>query len=156
MTLSEIDSLTARLEVLQSQDHTEAISLVRDAHVLVRKLFGDDSPHLTELAQITFRPQDKIYNTGHYMIAATWDGGCKGLKEILRSMHYELNLSLQQKTELKPPEKVTIPWLYHHLSWQVWLGFVGLLVAACGGGIALGRNNFFVKAMELFNNSAKP
>ena len=155
MTLAEIQSIVDRTFALKIGDHATATSLVRDAHVLARTLFGSESPYLAELEQLTFRPHNIVYNEGHYMNSATWNTGCDGLKRILRSMHYELSLSLQKKSDLQSPDKVTLPWLFHNLEWQVWITFAGLIGAVFVTGVAIGRNNFFTELIDLVTRAAK-
>ncbi|MFM2293612.1 MAG: hypothetical protein RLZZ350_25 [Verrucomicrobiota bacterium] len=143
MDVTEIDALTARLEKLPRDDMDAAVYLTRDVLVFARKIFGEESPHVAEVQSVSFRTKGFIYNTGHYMNTAAWNDGSRNLGAVLKSMRYEA--SLMSKPELQPPEKITLPWLWHHLSWQVWLSFISLLVLALSAGFFAGRVNLFVQ-----------
>ena len=156
MTLADIDKLIARCDALNAGEETIAVSVLRDAHVLARTLFGPESPHVQELEQTHFSPVGVIYNKGHYMNDAAWKDGCATLARTLKSMRYEFELKLSETPELLPPDKVTIPWLLRHFSWQVWLTFLGIVAASFATGFAAGRNDFFQKLMDLFNSSPTP
>ena len=59
--------------------------------------------------------------------------------------------SHMEKTELKPTEKVTIPWLIKHVSIPLWAGAISLLIAVFVAGIkasdiSLVREMFGLKA----------
>jgi hypothetical protein len=154
MTFSEVDSLIARADGLTPEDHDAAVYLTRDAHVLARKLFGEQSPHVAELNRISFRPLDGIYNTGHYLNAAAWKDGSRGLQAILKSMRYELSLS--KRPELQPPETVTLPWLFHHLSWKMWLSFLSVIAIVFSAGFFAGHVKLFVQIYNLVTKGTPP
>lgn len=65
MDVTEIDALIARLEKLPRDDMDAAVYLTRDVHVLARKVFGGDSPHVAEVLGVSFRPRNGIYNKEH-------------------------------------------------------------------------------------------
>jgi hypothetical protein len=150
MTVIEIDAIAARLEKLPRDDMDAAVNLTRDAHVLARKVFGEDSPHVAEVLAVSFRPRDGIYNKEHYMNTAVWNDGARGLGAILKSMRYELSITTKQ--ELLPPDTVTLPWLYRHLSWQMWTAFAGVVTTIFAAGFVCGRINLFV---QLYDQATK-
>lgn len=138
---AHIDGLIGRLKKLGEYDFDEAISILRDTHVLARRLFGDDSPHVEELCNIHFRPQGIIANTGNPLNRNAWLGGVQQLGRTLDSMNYEYRLILQKPKEAELPSTVTPYWLFHHLSISVWLTLAGLLISAFLIGFAVAKNN---------------
>ena len=127
---TQVSRLLKRASALQFDEHDKALALVRDTRVVIRTLFDEASPHLQELDSISFRPTDGIYNTGHYLNSAAWNNGVKRLKDVLKSMQLECRLSnARSSSELIPPEKVTLPWLFKHVSWKQWVSLGTLLIA---------------------------
>ena len=153
MTVTEIDALTARLESLPVGDMDAAVYLTRDVHVLARKVFGENSPHVAEVLAVSFRPLDGIYNKEHYKNTGAWKDGSRGLGAILKSMRYEA--SLMSNPELQPPETVTLPWLFHHLSWQVWLTFFGLLLSSFTVGVVAAHIPFFMQIYDIITHQPR-
>lgn len=145
---THIDDLMARLAKLAENDFDEAVSILRDAYVLARRIFGDESPHLEDLCNIHFRPQGIIANTGHYLNRNAWAGGVKQLGRTLKSMKYEYQLILQNPKELELPSTVTLPWLFRHLSLSVWLTLASLLFIAFAMGYSASKNNLFSRLYE--------
>lgn len=61
------------------------------------------------------------------------------VESVSKSPHQVLIPSLEshaQKKELEHPEKVTIKWLYHNVSYSVWGWLLGSLAAAFAAGVA--------------------
>lgn len=81
------------------------------------------------------------------MNTAAWNDGSRGLGAVLKSMRYEA--SLMSRPELKPPETVTLSWLFQHLSWRVWLSFGSVVLFAGSVGFLFGRINLFVQMYDL-------
>jgi hypothetical protein len=146
----------ARADVLARDDHDEAAAIVRNAHVIAKKFFDEKSTYGIELEMVHFRPRDGIYNKDHYMNTGAWSDGVKKLRHILHSMHYELNLTSSERSDLPPPETVTLPWLFRHLSWQVWLSFILIMGAVFSAGFFAARVNFFVQIYNLITKPGTP
>ncbi len=138
---TQVPRLLKRASALHFDEHDKALALVRDTRVVIRTLFGEASPHLQVLDSISFRPTDGIiYNTGHYKNTAAWNDGVKCLKDVLKAMQLECRLSTApSSSELIPPEKVTLPWLFKHVSWKHWLSLGTLLIAVFALGAKFGH-----------------
>jgi len=145
-----VAELIDRTKALQFGRHEEASAIIRDAVVVARKFFGETSPYIDEL-NISFHPQEAIYNREHYRNKEAWNAGTRQLLKTCESMQLDFRLTIETtitKGELTPPEKVTIPWLVKHVPWALWVSAVGALLAAFIAGVALGRTTFI---KELFS-----
>jgi len=138
---THIDALTGRVANLSENDFDEAVSIVRDAIVVARRIFGEESAHLEELCNISFRPRGIIANTGHYLNRDAWAAGVKQLGRTLDSIKYEYKIIQQNPKELEAPSTVTLLWLFHHLSLSIWLTFASILLATFLTGFAVAKNN---------------
>ncbi|NMG30067.1 hypothetical protein [Aromatoleum evansii] len=155
MSVTEIESLLARTNALEEFDFATADTVLRNAMALSRNLFGTESSHVAELGYVVFRPSHITYNTGHYMNRVHWNEGTERLRRVLNAMAYELKIS-KAKGELQSPEKVTLKWLFHHVSVGGWLIAGGLLSAAFGFGVFAAKNDLLAKIIALFNSTPKP
>lgn len=153
MSATEIESLLARTNALEEFDFTAADTVLRNAMALARNLFGTENPHVAELGYVQFRSDNIIYNTGHYMNGVRWNEGTERLRRVLNAMSYELKIA---KGGLTPPEKVTLKWLFHHVSVGGWLIAGGLLSAAFGFGVFAAKNDLLAKIIALSNSSPTP
>lgn len=150
MSATEIESLLARTNSLEEFDFPAADTVLRNATALARNFFGKESPHVAELEYVLFRPSHIIYNTGHYMNGVHWNEGTERLRRILNAMSYELKVA---KGGLPTPDKVTLKWLFHHVSVGGWLTAGGLLSAAFGFGFFAAKNDFLARFIALFSSS---
>jgi len=141
------------MNALEVFDFPAADAVLRNAMALARNLFGTESPHVAELEYVLFRPSHITYNTGHYMNEVHWNEGAERLRRVLNAMSYELKIA---KGGLLSPEKVTLKWLFHHVSVGGWLIAGGLLSAAFGFGVFVAKNDLLAKIIALFNRSPAP
>jgi hypothetical protein len=155
MSATEIESLLTRTNSIEEFDFPTADTVLRNAMALARNLFGTESPHVAELEYVQFRPSHIIYNTGHHMNRVHWNEGIERLRRVLNAMAYELKIA-KGKAELVPPEKVTLKWLFHHISVGGWLIAGGLLSAAFGFGVFAAKNDLLAKIIALSNSSPTP
>jgi hypothetical protein len=152
MPHTELGRLQNRLSSLAALDHASAESLLRDSQVYARQTFGEDSPHVHDLACIAFRSKTFIYNTGHYKNQEHWDAGKAHLQNTFNSMLYELDLIKSARRALTPPEKVTFKWLFEHVPLSVWATCIGALLAAAAIGYSAGSTAFLPKLLALFKS----
>ena len=153
----EIEALQKRTSSLEQGAIQAAMNVLRDAHTFARTQFGEDHIHVGELASIEFRPGGGIiYSEGSYQNTNAWNHGIKSLTNTLAAMDYELKLIQSKKADLEPPAKVTIPWLFRHLSWSVWVSGVLFFCASWGIGFAMGKNDFFRQLRDLITNTTTP
>lgn len=155
MSATEIELLLARTNALEEFDFAAADTVLRNAMALSRNLFGMESPHFAELEYVLFRPGHITYNTGHYMNRVHWNEGIERLRRVLNAMAYELKIAKAQG-ELSPPEKVTLKWLFHHVSVGGWLIAGGLLSAAFGFGVFVAKNDLLARIIALLNSAPTP
>ena len=138
MSAIEIASLLTKANELKEFDFSSADSVLSNAIVLARTLFGAESPHVVELGNVFFKPIDLVYNSGHYMNRVYWNEGIERLRRVLKAMVYELKVAeTQASVSLYPPEKITLKWMFHHVSIRWWLFIAGLLVSAVSLGFSL-------------------
>ena len=137
MSTVEIVSLLTKINELEEFDFSSADSVLSNTIVLARTRFGNDSPHIVELGNVFFKPTDLIYNTGHYMNRVYWNEGIERLRRVLKAMAYEIKVAETQAGGLYPPEKITLKWMFDHVSIRWWLLFGGLLVSAVSLGFSL-------------------
>jgi hypothetical protein len=71
-------------------------------------------------------------------------------------MDYEWELRRSAKIELPPPSKVTIPWLFRHLSLPIWVSGIAVVALAWGIGFAMGKNDFFRQLRDLIISAGAP
>lgn len=155
MSTSEIESLLARTNALKEFDFSSADTVLCNATALARNLFGVESPHVIELGYVQFRSENIVYNSGHYMNRVHWNEGTERLRRVLNAMAYELKIA-KVGSELQPPERVTLKWLFHHVSVGGWLVAGGLLSAAFGFGVFAAKNDLLAKIITLSNSSSAP
>ena len=155
MSAIEIESLLVMTNALEEFDFAAADTILRKAKTLSRHLFGAESPHVAELENILFRPSHIIYNTGHYMNRVHWDEGTERLRRVLNSMAYELKIS-KADGELRPPEKVTLKWLFQHVPVGGWLIALGLLSAVFSFGIFTPKNDLLARLIAIFSSTPTP
>jgi hypothetical protein len=155
IAIEEITRLLARMDSLERDDREAASAILSEACVISKTFFSERSDYSEKLEKIGFSTR-KIYSKGHLMSVLAWEGGTRKLRSVLESMRYELSLSKTKAAELAPPEKVTLAWLFNHLSWRVWLTFAGSLGAAFLVGLALGRNDFLMRLFDLVTSHTKP
>ncbi|WP_156404510.1 hypothetical protein [Curvibacter sp. PAE-UM] len=149
MSSAEIESLLTRTNSLVEFDFPAADAVLRNAMALSRNLFGTDSPHVAELEYVLFRPNDIIYNTGHYMNRVHWNEGIERLRRVLNAMSYELKIA---KVELLPPKKITLKWLFQHVSVGGWVTAGSLVAGTFSLGFFAAKNDLLARAIALFSN----
>jgi hypothetical protein len=138
-----LENLQGRLDTLPDRGYEAAAQLLRDTIYIVRRGFGEQSPYLRECTQITFRPTDGIYDSEHYMNTAAWNDGLGRLRAVLHSMRREIaDFGLPSEDAEIAPDRVTISWLFKHLSWSVWLWLIGALITAFTLGVTLAHTTF--------------
>lgn len=138
MSAIEIALLLTKANELKEFDFSSADSVLRNSIVLARTLFGAESPHVVELGNVFFKPIDLVYNSGHYMNRVYWNEGIERLRRVLKAMAYELKVAeTQASVSLYPPQKITLKWMFHHVSIRWWLFIAGLLVSAVSLGFSL-------------------
>jgi hypothetical protein len=54
-----------------------------------------------------------------------------------------------EKTELQPPEKVTLKWIWEHVPYRYWLAFFGLLISAFLIGASIGETKLYKMITDL-------
>lgn len=137
MGTAEIASLLTKINELKEFDFPSADSVLNDTIVLAHTLFGNENPHVVELGNVFFKPTDLVYNTEHYMNRVYWHEGIERLCRILKAMAYEMKVTETRAGGLYPPEKITLKWMFDHVSVRWWLFGVGLLVSAVSLGFSL-------------------
>ncbi|MFL0995628.1 hypothetical protein ACJO1Z_22830 [Vibrio parahaemolyticus] len=67
--------------------------------------------------------------------------------EIRASSNIEL-YQTEPDSDLCYPDKITLKWLYQHVPWSMWVGFIGVLITTFSLGIAFSETELY--------NSLKP
>ena len=138
-----VDNLQGRLDTLPDSNYDAAHQLLRDTILVIRRGFGQNSSYLEECDRIHFRPTDGIYDSQHYMNTGAWKDGVARLGAVLHSMRHEISdFGLPSEDADAPPERVTISWLFTHVSWSVWAWFIGALITAFTLGVTLAHTTF--------------
>lgn len=153
MSATEIESLLARTNSLQEFDFQAADTVLRNVMALARNHFGTENVHVAELEYVRFRPSHITYNESHHKNREHWEEGVERLRRVLNAMSYELKIA---KGELPPPEKVTLKWLFQHVSVGGWVTAGGFLAGTFSLGFFAAKNNFFAKVIALFGSSPLP
>jgi len=55
-----------------------------------------------------------------------------------------------KKEEISVPEKITVPWIFKNVSWEVWIEFAGIVFGAFIVGIMLGQLSFVRELIKIF------
>lgn len=144
-----VDNLQARLDTLPDRNYDAAHQLLRDTILVIRRGFGETSPYLQESDRVHFRPTDGIYDSQHYMNTGAWKEGVAQLGAVLHSMRHEIsNFGLPSEDAEASPERVTISWLFTHVSWSVWAWLIGALITAFTLGVTLTHTTFIKELLE--------
>ena len=149
----EISKLQARLSELPPLEDPTAYALLRDATVFARKTFGEESPHVAELQSVMFKHPTIVYNTGHYKIKEEWSSGVQHFRSILNSMEYEIWLSSKKTTEIEPPTKITVQWLFKHVPISLWSSALAVIAAAFAAGYSSGTSNLIPKVVAIVKSA---
>jgi len=138
-----VQRLIGRTHALKYDEHDKARVLVRDSWVIARKLFGEENAYLNGLKSIAFLPKGMLANRENEIMTGAWNGGLNQLKDVLHAMKLDLETSEDlRKVDFRPPEKITLQWLFHHMSWQGWLVLLTGFLSAFSLGIALANTTF--------------
>ena len=153
MTISELENLKIRLDQVQMLDHKSAHALLRDSNIYARKVFGDQSPHVSAIEKVQFRHPSMIFNSGHHMNSDIWNQGARDLRSAFDAMSYEIRLLQAPNTISPTAEKITLEWLIKHVPIKFWTGAIAMLAAALSAGYVAGSSSLINKLVSVFESS---
>jgi hypothetical protein len=144
-TEEAIKNLEGRVTGLSDQDYNRATEILREAMLVARRGFDENSPHLRGCRAVQaifwwgkFRKNDR----------RPWDRGISKLRAVLDSMHAEVAWLPTIEVPVIP-DNLTIPWLAKNLSWKVWLSLICALLTAFTLGVTLGQTTFVKELLKI-------
>ncbi|MDH3355790.1 MAG: hypothetical protein OEL79_11320 [Chromatiales bacterium] len=90
--VNEFKSLLGRLNALNELDYEKADELLHDAKIIVKTTYPDGSEHLEVLNNVTFKPTDRVYNTGHHAYKDYWRDGYSRATLVIKTCIKEIEL----------------------------------------------------------------
>ncbi len=136
------------------QDETKALnSLLRKTEVYIKKVHGEQSDYFSRYCDLNFIPREAIYNSQHYRNKEAWDSGISNFKGLLELLNYELDLKIENRSNLEFPNKITFSWLKAHVPIEWWFAFLGLLFSVFLVGVAFGELDLRKIVLTGQNNS---
>ena len=153
MTTSELENLKARLDQVEMLDHESAHALLRDSIIYARKVFGDQSAHVSALGNVQFRHPTMIFDSNHHMNSDIWNQGARDLRSAFDAMTYETGLIETPNTTSPTTEKITLDWLIKHVPVNFWISAIAMLAAVFSIGYVAGSSSLVKRLISVFESS---
>jgi hypothetical protein len=145
--VERLADLAAAFDWITFDERAQLSDVLRTADLFIRRVFGDESHYYRQFCALEFVPRDVIYNTGHYKYKEYWSTASTQFRSLLAEMRDDLALFGSPGSSGTLPDKITVPWLIHNVSWEIWVWFFGLLATAFGLGVALSQTTLIKEVL---------